>query len=423
VPVDGYGHGRGSANGAGTPSDRRAIVVSFAEFAGDLPISPRVQRTAHLTAALEREFEFRVERVPEHLGRAVQPNRGSLPRGLARKALGPFVLDHLEIPARGVMRGWKPSARGALLIGWPYSPIYVAASHLVAAGIPYVVDVGDPWVLTAPAPGRTTPLPAQLLRPLSLLRARAGETFLWRHAAAGVVTTETQASSLRALFPHLELLVRPNGYLAADESGVQEATADHAGDEDELRLVHFGSINSARAPIGEWLSALPGAAGLRRVRFANYGPVNRPELLQTGNTAVTIEAHDPVPWERAREISRTFDAAVVVANAHPFQLPSKAIQYLTLPVPRIALTVNGGGELAAFAEQRPGFIAVDIDSPEDVPRMIDHLGRGWSDEELSPSAGDSWDEVAREVVRFAIQSWDLAPVPRDRAQAERVATV
>jgi hypothetical protein len=158
------------------------------------------------------------------------------------------------------------------------------------------------------------------------------------------------------------------------------------------------------------------------VRFANYGPVNRPELVRTGNTAVTIEAHDPVPWGRAREIARTFDAAVVVANAHPFQLPSKAIQYLTLPVPRIALTVSGGGELAAFAEQRPGFIAVDIDSPEDIPRLIAHVRRVWSAEELSPSAGDSWDEVAREVVRFSIQSWGLEAVPHARGRAEQVVT-
>ena len=43
-------------------------MVSFAELAGELPISPRIQRTAHLAAALEREFEFEVARVPDHLG-------------------------------------------------------------------------------------------------------------------------------------------------------------------------------------------------------------------------------------------------------------------------------------------------------------------------------------------------------------------
>jgi hypothetical protein len=336
------------------------------------------------------------------------------------------VLDKLEISARGVMRGWKPSGIGALLIGWPYSPIYVAASHLVAAGIPYVVDVGDPWVLTDPMPPRFS-------QRLALQRTRVAETFLWRHAAAGVVTTETQASDLQALFPDLELLVRPNGYLAADEHRVQgspgidgldrEMAGVDGGSGGELRLVHFGSINSARAPVGEWLSSLRAAAGIRRVRFANYGSVSRPELLQTGDPAVALEVHDPVDWEAACRIALTFDAAVVVANANPAQLPSKAIQYLTLPVPRIALTPSGsGGELAGFAAERPAFIAVGLDSPEDIPRMIAHLRRAWSDEELRPSVGDSWTEVAREVGRFAIRSWDRAAVPHARRQAGRIAT-
>jgi hypothetical protein len=302
------------------------------------------------------------------------------------------------------------------LIAWPFSPIYIAASHLVAAGIPYVVDIGDPWVLTEPAPPGWP-------RRLSVLRARAAETFLWRHAAAGVVTTETQASDLRALFPDLELLVRPNGYLAAGEPGVRGGPADAGTDDAELRLVHFGSINSRRVPIGEWLSALPGAAGIRRVRFANYGPVNHPELVHAEDPAVAVEAHDAVDWARACQIARSFDAAVVVGNADPAKLPSKAIQYLTLPVPRIALTVSGdGGELAAFATQRPGFVPAGVDSPEDIPRIIAHVRRAWSDEELSPSAGDSWTEVANEVVGFAIQSWDRARAPRTRQQAERVAT-
>jgi hypothetical protein len=400
----------------GTSPEQEAIVVSFAEFAGELPISPRIQRTAHLTAALEREFEFGVARVPEHLARAADPSRKSLSRGLARKALSPLVLDHLEIPARVVMRGWRPSGRGALLIGWPYAPIYTAALHLVAAGIPYVVDVGDPWVLTEPAPPGWP-------RRLSVLRAKAAETYLWRHAAAGVVTTETQASRLQGLFPDLDFLVRPNGYLAPDEPGVRRTPADAGTDDGELRLVHFGSINSRRVPIGEWLSSLPGAAGIRRVRFANYGPVNHPELVHAEDPAVAVEAHDAVEWAQACQIARSFDAAVVVGNADPAKLPSKAIQYLTLPVPRIALTVSGdGGELAAFATQRPGFVPAGVDSPEDIPRMIAHVRRAWSDEELSPSADDSWAEVAREVVRFVTQSWDREAVPRARGQAERVAT-
>jgi hypothetical protein len=376
--------------------ERQTIVVSFA---ADSPISPRVQRTEHLVTALEREFDFRVERVPTQ---GVDPFKGALPRRVARRALRPLVLDPFELPARLALRGWQPSARGALLIAWPYSPVYIAASRLVAAGIPYVVDVGDPWVLTEP-------LPTPRSRRLALRRAKAAETFLWRHAAAGVVTTEAQASSLRALFPALELLSRPNGYTTTAQPEVDREpphAAPHAG---ELRLVQFGSVNAVKLPIGGWLSNLRSAAGLRSVHFASYGPVDRPELLRSEDPAVVVEVHNPVDWGRACQIARGFDAAVVVANRNPAELPSKSIQYLTLPVPRIALTARSDqGELGVFAEQRPGFIAVDIDSREDIPRVITHLRRGWSDEELSPPAGDSWAEVAREVVGFTIDAWDGA---------------
>lgn len=404
----------------------QAIVVSFAD---DGPFSPRVQRAGHLATALE-QLDFRVERVPGPPGHAVGPFKATLPRRVARRALRPLVLDSFEIPARLALRGWKPSGRGALLIGWPFSPIYIAASHLIAAGIPYVVDAGDPWALTEP-------LPFPRSRFLSLRRAKAAEAFLWRHAAAGVVTTRTQASSLRALFPNLNLLCRPNGYTTAAEPVTPReptrAVAHDALDRGtrrvdvastgELRLVQFGSVNPVKLPIGGWLSRLRDAAGLTRVRFANYGPADRPELLQTQDPAVVVEFHDPVDWGRACQIARGFDAAVVVANRNPAELPSKSVQYLTLPVPRIAVTASRDrGELGAFAAQRPGFIAVGVDSRDDIPRMIAHLRRAWSDEELSPPAGDSWAEVAREVVGFAIEAWDRARPPGGQDQGEHLAT-
>ena len=102
------------------------------------------------------------------------------------------VLDEFELAARGRLRGWKPSARGALLIGWPFSPIYLAAVRLVAAGVPYAVDVGDPWVVTA-NPGDWGRVWGRFRG-----RARAAETFLWENAAAGVVTTSTRWCSLPA---------------------------------------------------------------------------------------------------------------------------------------------------------------------------------------------------------------------------------
>jgi hypothetical protein len=324
------------------------------------------------------------------------------------------------------MRGWKPSARGALLIGWPFSPVYIAASHLVAAGIPYVVDAGDPWVLTEP-------FPASWSRPVPRRRAKSAEKFLWRHAAAGVVTTDRQARGLQALFPGLDLLVRPNGYTPAAGSAVEDddlgSAAHEAGEQHspwadgELRLVQFGSVNPRKLPIGGWLSRLRRAAGVTRVRLANYGSVDRPHLLETEDPEVLVEVHEPVEWAQACEIARGFDAAVVVANINPDELPSKSIQYLTLPIPRVAVTASSDpGELGAFAEKRPGFIAIGADSQEDVPRLLAHVRRAWTDDELSPPAADSWDAVARQVVQFALEAWDRKPRPAERARNHRVAT-
>ena len=402
-------------------ADRQAIVVSFAD--GNR-FSPRVQRTERLVSALERGFDFRVGRVPGPPGRAPGPLKTTLPRRVARRALRPLVLDPFEIRARVALRRWKPSARGALLIGWPFSPIYIAASQLHAAGIPYVVDVGDSWALADPAP-------APWSRLLPRRRARAAETFLWRHASAGVVTTERHAHGLRALFPGLDLLVRPNGYTSADEPTVGSEDLGAAPEapnrartqnDRELRLVQFGSVNPFKLSIGEWLSKLRRSAALTRVRFANYGSVDRPDLLESEDPAVVIELHEPVEWARARQIARGFDAAVVTANRDPVQLPSRAIQYQTLPVPRVAVTASSDpGELGAFAARRPGFIAVDVESPEDVPRLISHLRRPWPEDELRPPATDSWEAVARQVVRFAIEAWERERTA-GRRDGERVAT-
>ena len=166
-----------------------------------------------------------------------------------------------------------------------------------------------------------------------------------------------------------------------------------------------------------------GRGRTRRCAIRQLRAGRPPRAVADPDPAVAVEFHDPVDWGRACQIARDFDAAVVVANRNPAELPSKSIQYLTLPIPRIAVTASRDpGELGAFAAQRPGFIAVDVDSREDIPRLIAHLRRAWSDEALSPPVGDSWAEVAREVVGFAIEAWDRPQPLSGRDHVEHVAT-
>jgi hypothetical protein len=114
-----------------------------------------------------------------------------------------------------------------------------------------------------------------------------------------------------------------------------------------------------------------------------------------------------VEWDEVCRLATEFDGAIVVGNKNPAQLPSKALQYLTLPIPRIAVTVKRPDDaLANFAAAKPGFIAVDLDSPDDALEAVAHLRRPWSLEELEPPASDAWAEVAGEITQFVVGCWN-----------------
>ena len=371
----------------GAVKARGAIIVSYA---GGSPFSPRAQRTERLAGALDRDFRFSVERLPD-----AELSRRWTMRGLGRAAR-PFAIDQFELNAAWRFARWVPQGEGALLIGWPFSPLFHAAKRLQRAGVPYVVDAGDPWALTA----------AEARHGLPWRRARAAESFLWGHAAGAVLTTSGQAARVTELFPDLAVLVRPNGYHEPDDRCGDATTTDVRAD-GELRLVHFGTIYAPRLPVADWLSRLRCQAGVESVLLTNYG---HSATTAFEDPQVRIEVRPPVDWTEACQAVRRFDGALVIGNRDPAQLPSKAVQYLTLPIPRIALTQRGAGdELTRFAEAKPAFLAVDIDSPDDTAMAVAHLRRDWSASELSAPARDAWPEVEREIIEFVIARWARRP--------------
>ena len=378
-------------------SGRQAIVVSFA---GESGLLPRGERTKTLARALE-EAGYTVERVPGVAARPVE--RLSLAGRALRKALSTFVTDYMEPHGAWVLSRWRPRGVGALLIGWPFGPLPHAAKRLHRARIPYVVDLGDPWLLTS----RQEPKPWPVRQ-----RTLAAESFLWGYAAGGIVTTATQADRLRELFPDLPLLARPNGYRDF-AAGAARPRAGEGGRDDEIRLVHFGSMYAARLPVAEWFSRLRREGGLRRVQVTNYG-FDDAASLQIEDPNVSVEVRPPVSWDEACRVAAEFDGAIVVGNRDPALLPSKAVQYLTLPIPRIALTQSrDGDELTRFAAARPGFMAVDVNSGADLARAVAHLRRPWPAAELEPPASDSWREVSREIVGFVTACWNRGSDTRD----------
>jgi hypothetical protein len=303
-----------------------------------------------------------------------------------------LLLDKYELWSRRRFRSWRPAAEGALLIGFPFSPLVYAARRLAAAEIPYVVDIGDPWVLTI-AGGR----PAT--QNLGRMRARRAERALWAGASGAIVTTEQQASALRALFPDLPTFVRPNGFSVADADDIPAEVESVSSTASRLRLGHFGDLFAARLDIGPFLQRLARSALWEEVELHQFGQDWTGALEAQSDVRVVF--HPRRPWSEVTRVAAKYDLALVVGNLDPTTLPSKAISYLQLPIPRLAVVADDEGDaLAMYAAGKPGWLVLRSDEPDAAQRINTHVERDWKLAELAPPETESWNNVSQEVVAF-----------------------
>jgi hypothetical protein len=367
----------------------RLVVVSYT---ADAPFSPRGIRTRTLLEALWHDWQVELVAGPATRKPYAPRSRvgSSLARKIGRIAHSSVLLDKHELWSRRRFRSWRPDACGALLVGYPFSPLVYASRRLAECGIPYVVDAGDPWVLTAAVPQ---------VRSLGRRRAGAAEYRLWAGAAGAVLTTQAQAQALRALFPRLRILVRPNGF-AADRSRPNMAIQQSAhGRSSRLRLAHFGDISSVRIRIASFLERLARTGSWSEIEFHQYGTDWTGALGSL--RAVRVVVYERRPWSEIVSAADKYDLAVVVGNRDPAQLPSKAVAYLQLPIPRLALIGNGTDDaLAQYVADKPGWIVVHVDGADGADKIRTHLSREWTEAELAPPENESWDEVTTEIRRY-----------------------
>jgi len=374
----------------GPDGTSRVVLVSY--LARD-PFSPRGARTEAVLAELRTRSEVEVVAGSEKRVRSQRLN-SSRRRRLARRGVSALLMDKFEPWSRRRFSRWHPKADGALLIGYPFSPLVYASSRLSRFGIPYVVDVGDPWALTARQPA---------LRGLALERALHAERRLWSGARAAVVTTPAQRESLRELFSDLPILVRPNGVKtsAPTDPQVQELPRTPRA---RLALVHFGSLYEARLDVRPFLT-----------RLAREGPWEGVELTQFGGDWTSdlgsltddfvVHVRAPVPWPQAVSEARKFDAALVIGNVDPSQLPSKVVSYLALPIPRIAVTADPDEDaIGSYLRDKSGWLALRSDAPNAAPLVHRHTSRSWSPAELAVPPSELWEPVSREIVDFVLDA-------------------
>ena len=364
-------------------------------FCATQPLSPRGERLNVLVEALAplADVELITETSARSWGDARSPARRLRDR-LARAVL----LDAHEPESARRLRRWVPAVDAAIVIGFPFSPLSWSARRLAGAGVPYVVDIGDPWALTADKP---------LMARTALFRARRCEQFIWEHAAGAIVTTNLQAEGLRARFGGLPILVAPNGFISVSEAG---SPADQPPRERrELRIVHYGSLYAPRLDVRSLLQAIAARGRWKTVRFTLYGRDWNRSLTDLG-PAVAVDLREPRPWREVIGGALEHDLALVVGNHNPAQLPSKAVQYLTLPIPRVALASGHPSDaLAAYVSDKPGWLTIRATAslPDEVPRLFAHLDHSWSPTELRPPSTESWSAVSARILAFLSRCTDM----------------
>ena len=372
----------------------RLAVVSY--LYGD-EFSPRGVRTRELVNGLGRDWRIEAISGP--------PQSNSNPTGIERstglhRAVSAvsrsLSIDRHELWSKRRFSSWNPEADLALLIGYPFSPIAEAARTLARRQIPYVVDAGDPWVLTGEDP---------LRRHLGLWRARRAERHLWDRAAGGIVTTTAQADALNRLFPDLPILVRPNGYqqVSAVQDGVRSTAAPPG---QALRLVHFGRIYLPRIDIRPMLLRLAQSGRWPSIVFCQFGH-DAEGILDRLPPKIGVEIRPPVPWREAITVASGFDLALVVGNQNPDLLPSKVIEYLTLPIPRLAIVGNSsGGAIREYVSDKPGWLVIASDDASPDAKIAAHCVQGRLPDDLKPPETESWPSVTRKVGSFLRQCYE-----------------
>jgi glycosyltransferase involved in cell wall biosynthesis len=314
--------------------------------------------------------------------------------------------------------GWRADADLAILVGAPFSPIAAAAGRLRRSRTPYIVDIGDPWVLT----GRED---TSSRRPtgIAMWRARRAEARIWAGAAGAVVTSKRIGDAIADLFPDVRVLVRPNGYDVIESRTI--AYERDARDRNTIHLVHYGTLYGPRVPVAGFLRALVNSKFWERVAFTQYGDVwdgAARELHAAALGGVDVACQPAVPWERAIDGAGDYDVALVIANLSGLGPPSKVFQYMTLPLPRVVLAVDcERDETARYVRGLNGWLVVSASDSESPARIAEHVGRDWASSELVPPASESWPRVAQEISRFVMT---VAPPVRHMGNGrERVANI
>jgi hypothetical protein len=237
-------------------------------------------------------------------------------------------------------------------VSLPFSS-HVAALMARKKGIPWIVDVGDPFSFMTATPTNNHSLYARLNA--SVERAVVAK------ATLVTVTNEATGAVYRELFGHADKIrvIPPmfTGSLSAPPHGEQQKV--------ENRLVYIGTLNRViRSPdrllaIFDALVQSGNHPGLELHFFGESGDCTGSFQDLPAATASRVKVHGLVSRETAMEAVQSARAVVNIGNSTTFQLPSKLVEYAVSGRPIVNLTAGEGDLSKEFLSGIPQVLTLE----------------------------------------------------------------
>jgi hypothetical protein len=301
------------------------------------------------------------------------------PRGVVRK-LWRRRLTRLDFSLSAL---WvrRAAALGRLLVrqeqyacvvsSGPPNMAHEAARRIAReAGLPFVMDLRDPWFAREAVP--------EGLDAESWLRIVGGlERACVQDAVLVVVNTELVEEAMRARYPDL------GGGLITVRNGADEDPLPTSAPRDRFVIAFAGSLYVGRDPrnlfhavarVVRDLALTPRDLGVEFMGDGTYGGQPLTEIAAETGIGAFFVAHGAQPRARAQEFLARASIVVSLPQYVAAALPAKIFEYVRYDAWLLVLTVPGTASARALAGS-----AADVVTPEDVAGIADVIGRHYQE--------------------------------------------
>jgi glycosyltransferase involved in cell wall biosynthesis len=243
-----------------------------------------------------------------------------------------------------------------LTTGEPYSSFLIARAIARRIGVPFVLDMRDPWTLLPYRADRPAPLRAWIEQ---WQEARALE------ASAACIFANRAVDAYAARFPQLREKFHyvPNGYDPADFAGVEPRRFDR------FTIVHNGTFLPGYRTADTFLYALRRVVdeepSLRtRMRVQLVGKIGAERQLTDRLGLQDVVTHAGYrPHRESLSYVTGADALLLVGGSHRWEETGKIFEYLAAGRPILAL-IEPAGAAADLLRRTPATVRI-------VPRQAE----------------------------------------------------